>query len=114
MVAHVVLIERILAHSVEQGDLLLFFLSEITDRVVSKRIITLHMVNQVLGHLDLVPWQVLNLVFIIEPIRSLRVKRLDDVSMPVKVRLVMVVLRRNWLLKSMLTHIPMLCDFCLR
>lgn len=103
-------VERILAHSVEKGDLLVLFRREASDGVVAHRISKLDLIHGFDCHELLITGKLINLSLVVEPARFLWVYRLDKVFLPVKILLIMILLWCLRLLKSMLGHIPVRCD----
>ena len=68
-----VLVEGVLLHGVEQGDLLVLLGCEISDRVVSHRVIELDLVDHVLHHELLVARDIVKLRLVVEVVRLFRI-----------------------------------------
>lgn len=110
MGAHVMLVEWVLSHCVEQGDFLVLLRSQASNGVISEGIIMLDFSQYFFGKEFLVSCQLLNLRLIIEPVGLFRVKGLNDVLLPVKVGLIFVFRGRQRLLENVLGVVPVVHD----
>lgn len=104
------LVERVLAHSVVKRDFLVLLWGQSADRVITHGVLKLDLFHDILGHKFLISGNVFNLRLIVHPVWLLRVERLDNAVVPVKVILTLVFLWRRRLLQNMLTVVPIFCD----
>jgi len=100
------LVEGILAHSVEQGDFLMLLSAEVTNGMITESILKLDLINDFLRKELLVTRDLIDLRLVIKPVRLLRVECLDNAFIPVKVSLIAILRRCLWLFKNVLSHIP--------
>lgn len=114
MVFHVMLVEGVLTHCVEQRNLLQLILSKATDRVVSQSIIVLDLTNYIFGVKFDIIRDFLNLRGIIKPVRFSLVKGADDTTVPIKVFFVLILRRLYGLLQDVRLVVPVVHDGRLR
>jgi len=106
MVAHVMLIEGVLTHRVEQSDFLVLLSCKASYRVISKSVIVFHFGNDFLGQEFIIVCNIFDLRLIVEPVWFLGVKSLNNVFVPIEISLIFILEWGQGLLQNVLRIIP--------
>lgn len=88
--AQVVLVVRVLANGVEQGDLLVLLGREGADRVVAQGVLELDFFEDFFGSVDRASRNLVNLRLVVEPAWLLRVEGCNDAGLPIKLILALI------------------------